>query len=184
MQRCLVIFVLLVCVMESGCDFKCHEDCTVGIGLNAVGFSFNELNNVVVNTYAKDNTFSHLLSSTTIPKFNPTALPNWMDVAVQVYDSSGYAVPDTTGDTLNCVGGMPYLISDNAPYDIEIIVPSVNRVYRYSKIILGGPQSISVDCLKGKGYFPSCSRYITSYMLNGSMVNATNGGYLLIYFQK
>ena len=176
-----ILLIASLSIFFSACTPKCQIICEVGIVPTAVGYTFSELDTVIINGYKQDNTFTTLLVSDTMPNYGYANLPQWL------YPGS-YTGRDTLGDTLSFHDSYAYFLSGDQsstmPYDVEIIVRSNNnKAYRFSNIILSGNQSESVYCKEGSPNPSSCSRYITSYELNGNKVNFSdlNGA---LYFQK
>ena len=180
----LASLVVFTGVILSGCNYgKCKVTCQLGILPAAVGYSLSNLDTVIINTYTPDNTFSHLVSSASISKYNTNAgtiHPSWWNPNTSDIASSSL---DTTGDTLANYGSVPALVADNVPYDIEIIVPSNNnKVYRFSNFVISGNETEEQYC---KENLPKpCSRYVASYTVNGTKVNFPASTYNYIYFQR
>jgi hypothetical protein len=174
-----ILFAMLAAVILYGCKPKCQIECTVGAVPTAIGYTFGELDTVIINGYKQDNTFSSLLVSDTMYNHGYINLPQWTVPGTY----SGY---DTVGDTLGFEPTGTYFFDDYAsttlPYDIEIIVRSNNnKSYRFTNITLASNQSEEVYCPEGSPNPSNCGRYISSYLLNGNKVTGTGGR---LYFQK
>ena len=176
-----ILLVILPGVILYGCKPKCQIQCTVGAVPTAVGYSFDELDTVIINGYKQDNTFSSLLISDTMYNHGYVNIAQWIVPG----SYSGY---DTVGDTLSFQPTYTYFLNEEVsptlPYDVEIIVRSSNEVYRFTNITVAGNQSEEVYCPEGSPNPSFCSsggRYIVSYVLNGTKVTGTGGR---LYFQK
>jgi len=159
-----------------GCN-RCNVGCTSYCVLNATGYKFSELDSVVVNAYSPDGTFTHLVNTAAIPREDAMGIHSW---------HSASNPNDTDGEAFNCVSLRPQqeLDFDRARYDIEVIVTSAARTYRFSKINFAGPEKVKEQCVaNGKQQTVGCSRYITSYDLNGKPYSFS-GPYSSLAFQK
>ena len=174
-----LFFVFLATIILSGCAKKCQIQCGVAAMPVALGYTFNELDSVKINSYTADGLFDSKLSSVVVPLYDSNYFGNYRYWFNPNADSA-------TSDTLFLSQGNLSVIS---PYnDIEIIVPSNNnKVYRFSKITLGGDATEEVGCTAHGPQNNNCSHYqfIRSYVLNGvTVVVNTPPTYGYLYFQK
>ena len=152
-------------IFLQGCHGKCTVGCTSYCVLATVGYKFGELSNVTINAYQADGTFSRLVSSTVVQRIDSVS-------GHTSWNNANYP-NDTTGDTLNCVPLQ--LVTafdfDQAKYDIEIVIPSAGKSYRFTQINFTGPENVKEQCTSNGKQLPSgCSRYISSYAVNGSVI--------------
>ncbi len=174
-SRYLLLMIFIALVMP-GCNEKCKVTCGASVVPTAVGYSINELDSVIINFYPADGTFSNPVHSG-IMRSNQAYqdLPNWENI------------PSSTSDTLvnkdpQFQGWYDYTYNS---YDVELIVPSNNnRVYRFSKITLGGDQLQNQFCREGSPTPGFCSRYIVSYVLNGAEFSFAPNTNWSLYFAK
>src|SRR6185437_9400939 len=93
-----LLFVSYCLIMFTGCKQECSVSCGSDITLTAVGYTFHELDTLIIEFYTPDNTFSHLAKTEVITKYNPSPFntPAWSNPLV--------SSTDTTSDTLAYTG--------------------------------------------------------------------------------
>ena len=166
MKLYLISIAFVAALTLSGCQEHCTKTCGSTARILLVGYSFDQLDTVVINRYTNDGLFDHLVTTASIPLVSDSTLgiKNWNN-----------ALKDTAswGDTLACLDSRFYM--DNSLYDYEVIIPSAGKRYRITAITFSGNVSeqfvdVQGDC---EG---NCARHFDSYKLDGTIVNPPSVG--------
>ena len=155
-----ILIFLAVGISHSyvGCKSNCKVYCNNTISFQALGFTLNELDSIVVNVYAPNDSFNNLISSELILIYDSSA---------RIQSTWIRFTPSSQDTFLN--SNPKYSISP--PIDVEILVPYNHKRYRYSKITYDGTPTQNQECHEGVASPGTCFQHITSYSLNGSTIH-------------
>ena len=150
------LLTIIVCALISACgEYPCGKASSY---IALLSFTPAESDTIIVRRFNKGNNFLNLKDTIIIDKSNTNFQQN--------------------GDTILVLGGgfngNSIITSD---YDFEIYLPPLNKTYTISEIT--EPQQYRKNSTR-KDY---CINAITSYKLNGQLVNAGNS-FTRIYIKK
>ncbi len=183
MKHTLAAIAVLYALQIVACKQKCTIQCPCLPSIHATGYTSAELDTVVVKTFTPDGSFSNEKESFIISATKEVWWHHVNDTTKTTF-IFGTWYPYFSGYNL-----LNYLGYSNGKYDdFEITVPSYNRVYKISNLIISGPATEEINCKGGSiSHNQSCSnyQYIGSYIIDGNLQTfPPNTNRMHIYINK